>query len=672
MSTIERISVGFDGSDPNGSSDSPDISPDGLFVAFVSQASNLVPEDTNGVSDIFLADRQSGAVERVSVAADGTEANGASGALTDLNSVTPELGEPPAVSSDGRFVAFGSDATNLVANDQNGARDIFLVDRQADTVTRVSTSELGQVEDGASSNPTMTPDGRFMAFVSAADNLVAGDGDGKADVFLFDSKTGDLSRISDGAYGLGLDVVNVSAGAPAISSDGRYVAFGYGGQQLADLPHEGGTGPVPTQPNVEVGALVYDRQTGSTAFLGRETTYTDNDFFNPASTQPAISGDGTKLAFVNGHVGDTFVQGLDTLIDLSVYDLAAGSIATTINHAFEFNFYDLADPINSPSLTETGDVVALIRDVSTRLPGHRVELVGLATGFDPTLAEFHNFIGGARLADGGEALAFGAQEFSGQPVGTIEVFVTDFPGGPDFTLPEAVERQAFDPGDLIGANFALTGQDVQITYLDEAARFQNTLVAYLEDADGTRHAPTIGFPLIEDASTAPGIPTDVRPGGGPLSSGDDILLSSLFTPDALAGAVQFGLALIADGARLNPASWFDPAKGQLQFGAGFDASLEFVPNGGGTPQEVQGDLILAEGPFSPVPGAPGQSVVYGAAQGSASGIEVRFEDLDDGDSTMSRSDSRGCLRPQRPQVWLRGLWVLAPMSPRPARATSSR
>src|SRR5207253_2699258 len=133
----------------------PTLSADGRFVAFGSDATNLVPGDTNGVSDAFVHDRMTGTTERVSVSSARAEANGTSYA--------------PAISADGRFVAFSSDATNLVGRDTNGAADVFIHDRMTGTTKRVSVSSTGaQANDDSVSGfaPTISADGRFVAFSS--------------------------------------------------------------------------------------------------------------------------------------------------------------------------------------------------------------------------------------------------------------------------------------------------------------------------------------------------------------------------------------------------------------------------------------------------------------------------------------------------------------------------
>jgi hypothetical protein len=120
--------------------------------------------------DSFVRDRQAGTTERVSVASAGGEGDGNS--------------RHPSLSSDGRLVAFESDAKNLVVGDGNGTFDVFVHDRQSGTTTLLSESSRGVQGDGRSLVPALAPDGRHVAFTSAATNLVAADSNGCVDVFV--------------------------------------------------------------------------------------------------------------------------------------------------------------------------------------------------------------------------------------------------------------------------------------------------------------------------------------------------------------------------------------------------------------------------------------------------------------------------------------------------------
>lgn len=190
---------------------SPVISADGLHVAFVSDAPNLVPGDTNGVlrvpdgSDIFVHDRSTGRTERVSVATDGMQALGSSWA--------------PAISAGGRFVAFISDAFNLA---DDVWRDVFVHDRVTGVTELVSVSSDGRPAHHPSQNPTVSADGRFIAFDSSAFNLVPDDTGGWRDVFVHDRMTGVTERVSKAFDGTNAD--RDSWGA-VLSADGRYVGF---------------------------------------------------------------------------------------------------------------------------------------------------------------------------------------------------------------------------------------------------------------------------------------------------------------------------------------------------------------------------------------------------------------------------------------------------------------
>jgi Tol biopolymer transport system component len=145
-------------------------------VAFISGASNLVIGDTNGNYDIFVRDLLGGTTTRVSVDSIGAQANGDSGY--------------PVISSDGRYVAFTSGASNLVAGDTNstydifGTYDIFVRDTVGGTTTRVSVDSIGAQANGDSLYPAISSDGRYVAFTSGASNLVAGDTNSNSDVFV--------------------------------------------------------------------------------------------------------------------------------------------------------------------------------------------------------------------------------------------------------------------------------------------------------------------------------------------------------------------------------------------------------------------------------------------------------------------------------------------------------
>ena len=182
----ERVSLSSLGTQGNSISTVPAISADGRFVAFASPANNLVPGDTNSTVDVFVRDRLLGTTELVSVSSTGEHAE---------VSMSVES-QPPSISADGRYVAFEHGAGNLVAGDTNGTFDIFVRDRQLGTTRRVSVATGGGEGNGHSFAASIFPYGGFVAFLSEASNLVAGDTNGVGDIFLHNLTTGETTRLS--------------------------------------------------------------------------------------------------------------------------------------------------------------------------------------------------------------------------------------------------------------------------------------------------------------------------------------------------------------------------------------------------------------------------------------------------------------------------------------------
>ena len=208
----QRVSIASGGAQGNDDSLTPSISADGRYVTFTSLANNLVPGDANDDRDVFLHDRNTGETELISQATDGTQGNFASGGL----------GAGPArTSADGRYVVFGSFASTLVTDDMNLKDDSFLRDRQNGTTERVSVGQGGIEGDNHSFYPSVSDDGRYVAFTSAAQNLTTVDANSANDVFLRDLQAGTTVRISDapgGAQGNGSsDFATISAGGGVIA-----------------------------------------------------------------------------------------------------------------------------------------------------------------------------------------------------------------------------------------------------------------------------------------------------------------------------------------------------------------------------------------------------------------------------------------------------------------------
>ncbi|AVV47192.1 PD40 domain-containing protein [Streptomyces sp. ID05-04B] len=273
------------------SASGPSISADGRYVAFASLARDLVPGDTNRADDVFVRDRQTGVVTRVSVDSAGSQANNAS--------------RNPSISADGRYITFESLATNLVAGDTNRYRDVFVRDLQTGETTRVSVGRDAAQSDSESFHPSISADGRFVTFDSPASNLVAGDTNDIHDVFVRDRQSGETTRVSVDSNGRqGDDISQV----PSISADGRYVAFSSGARNLALFPDNNHADDV----------FVHDRLTGRT---DRISVGPDGTEGNSASRTATISADGRYVAFEstasNLVTGDT---GGPTDTDIFLYD----------------------------------------------------------------------------------------------------------------------------------------------------------------------------------------------------------------------------------------------------------------------------------------------------------------------------------------------------------------
>ena len=178
--TITRVS--FDSAGNQGGGNSPSISADGRFVAFSSRASNFVPGDTNNNNGIFVRDRLTNTTTLVSVDSAGNLGNrGSFGA---------------SISADGRFVAFESDASNIVPGDTNSTRDIFVRDTLTNTTTLVSVDSAGNQANSFSQDASISADGRFVAFTSRASNFVPGDTPSSRDIFVRDTLTNTTTLVS--------------------------------------------------------------------------------------------------------------------------------------------------------------------------------------------------------------------------------------------------------------------------------------------------------------------------------------------------------------------------------------------------------------------------------------------------------------------------------------------
>lgn len=277
---IVRVSVSSAGAQANGRSQLPSVSGDGRYIAFASYADNLVDGDTNRSEDVFVHDLVTRQTIRVSVSSEGTQGNGASW--------------HPHISADGRYVTFASTANNLVSDDVNEVRDIFVHDLSTSETTRVSVSTAGVAGNGDSYAPFISSKGRYVTFTSTASNLVPDDTnacgvsgeytDGHCpDVFVHDRETEATERVSLDGNGNQVDGESGYDSRPSISDDGRYVAF----NQFDPVTYTGGRADR---------VYLRDRQECITTLVSVDNTgrpLDDNAF------EPTISADGRRIAFVS-------------------------------------------------------------------------------------------------------------------------------------------------------------------------------------------------------------------------------------------------------------------------------------------------------------------------------------------------------------------------------------
>jgi uncharacterized repeat protein (TIGR01451 family) len=338
--TTERVSVSSRGREGNGHSGLagvaayPSISGDGRFVAFVSEADNLVSKDNNGLADVFVRDRLVGTTERVSVSSAGVEADGSS--------------EGPAISADGRFVAFHSDASNLVpgANPFLFTNQVYVHNRETGMTEIVSVNDAGEAANSLSFRADISDDGRFVVYSSFADNLVPGL-QFDHQVYLRDRTTGTTERISEDAAGNPGDGTSI---LPKVSLDGRFVAFQTNaGNLIGDGNHESHI-------------LVKDRVTGAFERVSATSTGEPAD---QLSEHPDITPDGRFVTFfslaTNLVPGDT-----NNRRDIFVRDRQTGTVVrVSVSTAGE----EGDSESQWPSISDDGLVTAFQSNANNLVPG---------------------------------------------------------------------------------------------------------------------------------------------------------------------------------------------------------------------------------------------------------------------------------------------------------------
>lgn len=205
-----KVSRAFDGGGIDGGAGSPAISADGRYIAYTSAASNIVDDnDTSHAPNVFVWDRQTGVTRRVSQTLDGGAA--------------PGFSRGPTLSADGRYIVYSSFASNIVSDDTNNEVDVFVWDRDTGTTRKVSQSSSGGAANSYSADhAAISRDGRFIAYHSNASNIVSGDANNRMDVFVWDRDTESTIKVSRAADGGG---INHDASSPTISDDGRFITY---------------------------------------------------------------------------------------------------------------------------------------------------------------------------------------------------------------------------------------------------------------------------------------------------------------------------------------------------------------------------------------------------------------------------------------------------------------
>ncbi|MDQ8181181.1 cadherin-like beta sandwich domain-containing protein [Pelagicoccus sp. SDUM812005] len=302
--TTKRVSISQSGVQGNFESSNPSISSNGRFVAFESEATNLVPNDENGNpdrsagQDIFVYDLELDTIERVSLRSNGSESNQASQEAT--------------LSGDGRYVAFASGANNLVPDFNFGEVNVYLVDREEDTIIGIPVPFEDILSNQASLNPVISSDGKFVAFEFHVSRNIDQNNESYSyrDIYLFNRETKAVERVTGTISGVPADAADSSN--PSISGDGRYIAFDSELDELVFADTKG-------EPHV----YVYDRETGVTQRVSKSINNIDDPFRN--ATHPSISQDGRYIAFQSN--SSTLVEN-DTngTTDIFVRDMLTGVI----------------------------------------------------------------------------------------------------------------------------------------------------------------------------------------------------------------------------------------------------------------------------------------------------------------------------------------------------------
>jgi Tol biopolymer transport system component len=337
---VSRAS-GVTGAKGNDDSYRPQLSSDGRFIVFISQASNLRSDDGDGTPDVYVRDLQTGTTRLVS------RASGAAGVKSNGNAYQV------AISGDGRYVAFDSEATSLDPDDADTGDDVYVRDLQTDTTTLVSRAAGGAKANADTDRPALSADGRLVAFTSSATNLDPDDGDNALDVYVRDLQTHAVTLVSR-ATGADGAKCNEHCEAPAISADGRFVAFE---SRASNLDPADGDGVFDV--------MVRDLQTSTTMLVSRASgvagAKSDGESF-----LPAISGDGRFVAFTSSG-SNLDPADADAIPDVYVRDLQTGT-TTLVSRAGGATGAVGNGGSDSPAISSDGRYIAFASEASNLDP----------------------------------------------------------------------------------------------------------------------------------------------------------------------------------------------------------------------------------------------------------------------------------------------------------------
>ena len=412
------ISLAQDGGNSNGASTDAVISPDGRFVAFTSEATNLVASDANGSRDVFVRDRQANVTTRVSVTTAGTEAAGAS--------------ESGVITPDGRFVAFQSYAA-LVAGDTNTCDtpagvptcgDVYIYDRLTSTTTRISVTSAGAQANGHSSVPAISADGRYVVFTSEATNLVADDTNNRPDVFLHDRVSNVTTRISVNGDGTQL---SLGGTAPIISDDGEVIL--YSGHAEPGQVIE----PKTCEQAISMCVVIYQRlrATGETTLLSNELPRVAlPPQMQITSMRPrAMSAGGRVMVIEQTGFDFSFAPDKNFRGRSVVYDRVT---KRGLNHAF--TGMGLVPPDLVEDISDDGRMLA------EKIPLGMLVLRDRISGFNEPVSSVQGAASVSLSADGRfSAFAAGSQVLPVDTNPAADIYVFDRDAGDSDGLPDAWE-----------------------------------------------------------------------------------------------------------------------------------------------------------------------------------------------------------------------------------------